>query len=93
MNRVKFEKGILNINGEKFLQVYNDGRFIRKALLNSMPADQNVYDIKYFKGLPEELKIVLKNTCWVRIVTSDVTKTTKQTEQIIRPATPVTVGK
>lgn len=62
MDKIKYENGVLNINGTTYLRVGSES-LIGKAIA----VDKNIYSVEYFKKLPQELKTTLANTYWVRI--------------------------
>lgn len=62
MDKIKYENGLLTINGGKYLMVDNSSLISR-----AIAVDKNIYAVSYFKRLPQELKNVLANTYWVRI--------------------------
>ena len=62
MDKVKYENGLLTINGCKYLMVDSSSLISR-----TIAVDKNIYAVDYFKRLPQELKSVLANTYWIRI--------------------------
>ena len=62
MDKIKYENGVLSINGDTFLNI-DDSRLIPRTIA----VDKNVYSVKFFSNLPAELKKTLANTYWIRI--------------------------